>query len=99
MTLIFSTIVIILIIIKYILFIDIILSWLSLFWVSFRPKIVSDIMDPIYSFIKNKIPTSIWPLDFSPIIIIIAIAFLIALFLPLCWENYKALININNYFF
>ena len=98
MTIIFSSIVLILIMIKYILFFDIILSWLTIFWISFRPKFVSDIMDPIYKFIKNKIPTTIWPIDFTPIIIIIVIFFLIAFLLPLTGENYQKLIQINNSF-
>lgn len=98
MTLIFSVIVLVLIFIKYILFFDIILSWLTMFWVNFRPEFISSIMDPIYKFIKSKIPTSIWPIDFSPIIIIIIIMFLIAFLLPLTGENHHKLIQINNYF-
>lgn len=98
MTILFSTIVLILIIIKYILFIDIILSWLTIFWVKFRPEIISNIMDPIYKFIKSRIPTSVWPIDFSPILIIIIIVFLTAFLLPLTGENYHKLILINNYF-
>jgi uncharacterized protein YggT (Ycf19 family) len=98
MTIIFSVIVIILIILKYILFLDIILSWLTIFWIKFRPQFVSDIMEPIYKFVKNKIPTTIWPMDFTPIFIIIAIFLLTSLFLPLTGENYQKLIQINNYF-
>lgn len=98
MTIFFSVLVIILIILKYILIIDIILSWLALFWVNFRPKFIKDIMDPIYKFIKSKIPTNIWPIDFCPIIIIFLIIFLIAFLLPLTWENISKLIQINNYF-
>lgn len=60
----------------YIIFIDVILSWLMLFWVKFRPKFIADIIDPIYNFIKSIIPTSFWPLDFTPIIVIIIIYFL-----------------------
>jgi len=59
MTIFFSIIVIILIILKNILFIDIILSWLPLLGINFRPKFFSDIMDPIYKTIKDKIPTTI----------------------------------------
>lgn len=98
MTLIFSVLVIILIILKYILIIDIILSWLTIFWINFRPWLISDVMDPIYKFIKSKIPTNIWPIDFSPIIIIIIIIFLITFLLPLTGENYYKLLQINNFF-
>jgi uncharacterized protein YggT (Ycf19 family) len=98
MTIIFSVIVIILIILKYILFLDIILSWLTMFWINFRPKFVSEIMEPIYKFIKSKISTSIWPIDFTPIIIIILIAVITASLMPLTWENAYKLNQINNYF-
>lgn len=72
----FIAILIFLEILFYIIFIDVILSWLMLFWVKFRPKIIADIIDPIYNFIKSIIPTSFWPLDFTPIIVIIIIYFL-----------------------
>jgi len=90
----FSSIVLVLILIKYILYVDIILSWLPLFWVNFRPKFVSDIMDPIYDFIKKKIPTTIWMLDFTPIIIIFIIIFLISFLLPFTWSNSYFLIKL-----
>lgn len=60
----------------YIIFIDVILSWLILFWLRFRPKFIADIIDPIYNFIKKIIPTTFWPIDFTPIIVIIIIMFL-----------------------
>lgn len=93
MIILFTILVIILILLKYILFIDIILSWLPLFWINFRPKFISDIMDPIYKKIKNTIPTSIWSVDFSPIIIILIIGFLISILLPLTGNNYYILIK------
>lgn len=93
MTMIFTIIVIILILLKYILIIDIILSWLPLLWINFRPKFISDIMNPIYKNIKNIIPTTIWPVDFSPIIIIIIMAFLTSFLLPLTGSNYSELIK------
>lgn len=60
----------------YVIFIDVILSWLILFWLKFRPKFISDIIDPIYNFIKKIIPTTFWPLDLTPIIVIIILMFL-----------------------
>jgi len=93
MTTIFSIMVIILILLKYILIIDIILSWLPILWINFRPKFFSDIMEPIYKKIKSIIPTSIWPIDFSPIIIIIIIAILTSFLLPLTGTNSNVLIN------
>lgn len=58
-------------IITYIVFFDVILSWLSLFWLRVRPKFVSDLLDPIYKKIKDLVPTTIWPLDLTPIVIIL----------------------------
>lgn len=62
-------------IIFYIVFIDVILSWLTLFWLNLRPRFIADIIDPIYSKIKKILPTSFWPIDFTPIIIIFIIIF------------------------
>lgn len=69
-------IVIFLEIISYIVIFDVILSWLTLFWLKFRPKFIADIIDPIYSSVKKIIPTSFWPLDFTPIVIILLLLFL-----------------------
>ncbi|MDD3793560.1 MAG: hypothetical protein PHI37_02015 [Candidatus Gracilibacteria bacterium] len=41
-------------IIKYIIIIDIILSWLILFGLKTRPKFIADIIDPIYNSIKKS---------------------------------------------
>jgi uncharacterized protein YggT (Ycf19 family) len=60
----------------YVIFIDVILSWLVLFWVNFRPKFIADIIDPMYKFIKSIIPTTFWPIDLTPIIVILIIYFL-----------------------
>ncbi|MDQ7009234.1 MAG: YggT family protein [Candidatus Gracilibacteria bacterium] len=98
MTIFFSIIVIILIILKYILVLDIIFSWLTLLGINFRPKFISDIMEPIYKKIKSTIPTSIGPIDFAPIIIIFIIIILITFLLPLTGDNLNILIKINNYF-
>lgn len=70
------TLYIILEIISRMLLFDVILSWLSLFWLKIRPKFLSDIMDPIYIRIKKVFPTTIWFFDFTPIILIIILIFL-----------------------
>lgn len=62
-------------VIKYIIIIDIILSWLILFWFKVRPKFIADIIDPMYNFVKKIIPTTFWPVDFTPIIILIILTF------------------------
>jgi len=63
-------------VIKYIIIIDIILSWLVLFWLKLRPKFISDIIDPMYNYVKKIIPTNFWPIDFTPIIILIMLIFI-----------------------
>ena len=95
----FSVIVIILIILKNILFIDIILSWLSIIGIHFRPKFLSDIMEPLYKFIKDKISTTIWPIEFAPVIIYIIIIFFISFLIWMTWENFWKLLQLNNILF
>lgn len=82
--------------ITYIVFLDVILSWLTLFWLKFRPKFLGDILDPIYTKIKDTIPTTIWPLDLTPIIIIFLMMFIkwiIFSFDPWVWVYYNDLIS------
>ncbi len=62
--------------ITYIIFIDVILSWLQLVWIRFRPKFIANIIDPLYSKVRKIIPTTFWPFDFTPIIIILLIIFI-----------------------
>ena len=61
-------------IISYIIIADVILSWLTLVWLNIRPVFISSILDPIYKKVKNTIPTTIWPLDLTPIVVILIIA-------------------------
>ena len=63
-------------IMSYIIIFDVILSWLTLFWLKFRPKFIADIIDPLYKNVKKYIPTTIWPVDFTPIVIIILLIFI-----------------------
>jgi len=82
-------------ILSYLIILDIILSWLSLLGLNLRPKFLSDIIDPIYNSIKKVIPTTIWPLDFTPIVVYLVIFFLTGLifaFFPESqWEFFKIL--------
>lgn len=69
----------------WLVFIDVILSWLTLFGLKIRPKFLTNIIEPIYIFIKKKIPTTIWIIDFTPVIIIFWIYFckwLLLIFFP-----------------
>ena len=70
------TIIIFFKILTYIIFFDVILSWLSIFWLKIRPQFVANIIDPIYANIKKILPTTIWPIDFTPIVVIITIIFI-----------------------
>ncbi|MCD5385310.1 YggT family protein [Candidatus Gracilibacteria bacterium] len=70
------TIIIFLELLSYIIIIDVILSWLTLFGLKVRPKFIADIIDPIYSKIKKILPTTLGPVDFTPIIVIILIMFI-----------------------
>lgn len=63
-------------IISYIVIFDVILSWLPLIWINFRPKFIADIIDPLYKSVKRIIPTAIWPFDFTPIVIILLLIFI-----------------------
>ena len=58
------------------IFVDVILSWLTLFWLNIRPKIISDLIDPMYFYVRKHIKTSFWPVDFTPLIILIVISLL-----------------------
>ena len=69
-------IVIFLEILSMIVIIDVILSWLTLLWLKARPKFIADIIDPIYEKVKKLIPTIFWPVDFTPIIVILLIWFI-----------------------
>ncbi len=77
MTLILTALALVFIIIKYLIFVDIILSWLSLVWLKIRPEFISSILDPLYIGIKGKVPTTIGPLDFTPIVILIFMELLV----------------------
>lgn len=87
------TIIIFLEIVSYIIIFDVVLSWLTLFWLRIRPKFIADIIDPLYKTVKKIFPTTMWPVDFTPIIVIFAIIFI-------KWALYlifpELLIEVNN---
>jgi len=76
MTILILAMVIFLELIFYIVVFDVILSWLRLAGVNFRPKFMRDILDPMYLFVRKYIPSRFWAFDFTPIIIILASSFL-----------------------
>ncbi len=63
-------------IISYIIIADVILSWLTLVWLNIRPVFIASILDPIYKKVKDTIPTTIWPLDLTPIVLILIVRIL-----------------------
>lgn len=78
---------------QYIIFADVILSWLQIFWLNLRPKFLADIIDPFYWLVKKYLPTTIWPIEFTPIVILMVIFFLIwtiNMVFPWSYEVYKA---------
>lgn len=87
------TIIIFLEIVSYIIIFDVVLSWLTLFWLRIRPKFIADIIDPLYETVKKILPTTMWPVDFTPIIVIFTIIFI-------KWALYlifpELLIEVNN---
>lgn len=58
-------------ILSYIIIADIVLSWISLVWLKFRPQFIADIIDPLYKNIKKIVTTNIWPFELAPILIMI----------------------------
>ena len=76
MNIIILSIVIFLDLIVYLIIFDIILSWLSLAGVNFRPKFIGDVLNPVYKYIRKDIPTRFGAFDFTPIIILLSISFI-----------------------
>lgn len=63
-------------IITYLIFFDVILSWLTLFWLRWRPEFLASIIDPLYALVRKIIPTKIWVFDLTPIVILLIIYFI-----------------------
>lgn len=76
MTIFFFTFLIFLDLIKWIIFLDVILSWGVLIGVHFRPKFIQTITLPLYETVHRFIPSSFSGIDFAPIIVYIVIIFI-----------------------
>ena len=84
-------------IIKYLIFLDIILSWLSLIWLRWRPAFLSSVIDPIYSFINKHIKTSFLMFRFDALIVLMIIIFIqVLLHLSIVWLS-EEILKIQNY--
>lgn len=74
---------------------DVILSWLQFVWIK-RPAFVWSVLDPMYKWVKNYIPTTIWPFELTPIIVIILFMFikwLVLILIPEVWVEIQKLSN------
>jgi len=82
----------------YLVIFDVILSWLTLLWLNFRPQFLSQIIDPIYSFVNKTIPTTFGMFRFDALIVILIIyllQFLLLLLIP--WLNQEILWLTNSF--
>lgn len=61
---------------KWVVFADIVLSWLSLFGLHIVIPLFHDILAPVYSAVYKYFPVRLGMLDFSSLIILLAIQFL-----------------------
>lgn len=60
-------------ILRWIVIIDIVLSWSVLFGVQIRVPFIRNVLDPIYLHIRKRLPTSFHGIDFAPAILILLI--------------------------
>ncbi len=65
------TLIIFLWLLQWIVIIDVILSWLQIINLKINFSFIQNITYPIYTFVKKYIPTTMWIIDFTPIIILI----------------------------
>ncbi len=87
MTILFLALIIFLDVVRWIVIADVVLSWLQLAGVNFRPAFISSIIDPIYGTVRKYIPTRIGMFDFTPIVIILLCFFLSGIILTLSPET------------
>jgi len=77
-------------IIFYLIILDIVLSWLSLLGLRYRPQFLSQIIDPIYKTINRFIPTTFGMFRFDALIAILLIIFLqglLIMLIPWLWQE------------
>jgi len=62
---------------RILIFLDGILSLLSsLFWSNIRLNVFASILDPLYFQVKKYLPTNIWVIDLTPLVLLFIIMFL-----------------------
>jgi len=69
--------------IEWVIIIDIILSWAQLLWIRIQIKFIRSITTPIYTKVRKYLPTTFWPIDFSPIVIFFIIQIISSVILNL----------------
>lgn len=80
----------------YIVFLDIILSWVAILFWDIRPAWLKDFVNSLYKWIKKIIPTNLWMFEFAPMIIIILVQILQWFVVLLEPDVLKLILNINN---
>lgn len=85
-------------IILYFIIIDIVFSWLFLFWLKWKPAFIWAIVEPIYELINKLVPTKFWMFRFDALIAIIILYFIMWIVkINIPWLN-EELIRLTNYF-
>lgn len=67
----------------YAIILDVILSWLAVFGLRLRPKFLAALIEPMYATVKKYIPSTFGPIDFTPIILLFSISFLMGVIISI----------------
>lgn len=84
-------------IVLYLIIFDIILSWLSLVWIRWRPHFLKIIVDPIYLFINKYISTKFLMFRFDALIAIVTIYFIQWLLIATVPQLKEEILRITSY--
>lgn len=79
--------------IKYLIILEVIISWLVIFWIVIKIQFIQNITMPLYNYIKKILPTTFWMIDFTPIIVIIWIEVIISILVSIFPEALTILQN------
>lgn len=59
-----------LVLFRWIVFFDVILSWVAVFGIQVRIPFIRSLLDPCYAYVQRVLPVSFAGLNFSPIFLI-----------------------------
>lgn len=62
---------------------DVILSWLAVFWLRIVIGPLVQITQPLYALVRKYLPTTIWVIDITPIILILLLDVMSTLGIPI----------------